>query len=190
MEMGTAAVRLHVLIRTKSWLFPAPSIHRLHLLVDLDGKLLGWDHHPTLWLHPDYPLCCRPTGIYTSSISSFSTVTYTISRGNISRKRLCSVKNPVLIQYSSVGFFQSWSVGIAAPWRIPWGITALHARLQPQALQESSTAAFWGYTVKIPGLFCTQSGSLQGHIFCSAGSLAEMPSEIPSREHSIHGQRN
>lgn len=63
-EVGTVTLRLHVLVRTKSWLFPAPSVH---LLLDLDGKILGWDHHPILWLHPEHSRAIP--GKHTSSVS-------------------------------------------------------------------------------------------------------------------------
>lgn len=52
---------------------------RFHLLVDLDGKLLAWDHHRVLWLHPEH---FRPTpGRHICSISSFYSMGIFAGRG-------------------------------------------------------------------------------------------------------------
>ena len=62
---------------------------------------------------------------YSSSIYFLSTMIYTIPCGNLSRKRLCSAKNPILPQYSPVGFSRSCSVGVETLWRSFSGILTL-----------------------------------------------------------------
>lgn len=54
---------------------------------------------------------------YISSIYFLITMIYTMPCGNISRNRLCIARNPILLQYSLVGFSQSCSVGVETPWR-------------------------------------------------------------------------
>lgn len=166
MEMGTVALRLHVLIRTKSWLFPVPSLHRLHLLVDLDGKLLARDHHPVLWLHPE---CFRPTPRrHVCSISSFYSVGIFAGRG-------CEVSKILFL--FGIPQWDSHRVGLLGQ-KLPGGVsgalmlyilTCSHRHHGKSALQH-----LWVHS-KNPWLVLHPKWLSPSHIFCFAGSLAEMP---------------